>query len=64
MKVWNNVGNFGPVPAAQAALGVQICARMDTPDNHYEPTGYHSKAQGLNGRTIPGGGFFCARKRS
>jgi hypothetical protein len=62
MKVWNNIGNFGPVPESQAELAAQTCSRMDTQDIQFEPTGYHSKAQGLNGRTIPGGGFFCVRK--
>jgi hypothetical protein len=62
LKFWSNIGNFGPVPAAQAELGAQTCSKMDSQDSHFEATGYHAKAQGLNGRTIPGGGFFCVRK--
>jgi hypothetical protein len=61
-KGWSNIGNFGPVPAAQAELAAQTCAKMDGPDAHFEATGYHAKAQGLNGRTLAGGGFFCVRK--
>lgn len=62
MKVWSNVESFGPVPAAQAALGAETCGRMNSMDKKYIATGYHAQAQGLDGKTLPGGGFFCVQK--
>jgi hypothetical protein len=62
LKVWDNVGNFGPVPAAQAKLGADTCASFNTADAQYMATGYHSRAQGLDGKTLPGGGFYCVHK--
>ncbi len=61
-KIWNNIRNFGPVPAALADGGAEICSQLNTQDSQFEATGYHAKAQGLNGRTMAGGGFFCTRK--
>lgn len=62
LKVWDNVGSFGPVPAALAALGAETCAKFNTADSQYVATGYHSKAQGLDGKTLQGGGFYCVHK--
>jgi hypothetical protein len=62
MAVWDNVGSFGPVPAARAALGAQTCAKLDTMDAKFMATGYHSRAQRLDGKTLTEGGFYCVRK--
>jgi hypothetical protein len=62
MKVWENAGSFGPVPTAQAALGADTCAKLNTTNANFVATGYHSRAQGLDGKTLPNGGFYCVRK--
>lgn len=62
MMQWDNVGAFGPVPAARAALGAQVCAKLNTAGRSYVPMGYHARAQGLDGKTLPDGGFFCVTK--
>lgn len=59
---WDNPGNFGPVPAAQATKGAAACGALNTKDLQFIATGYHSKAQDVNGNTIAGGGFYCVRK--
>ena len=61
-KVWDNIGNFGPVPAAKAAMGADTCAKLNSTNANYMAAGYHARAQGLDGKTLPDGGFYCVRK--
>jgi hypothetical protein len=62
MKTWEHISSFGPVPASQAGLGAETCAKLNTMDLKFVANGYHSRAQGLDGRTLPGGGFYCVRQ--
>jgi hypothetical protein len=62
LMMWDNPGYFGPVPAEQMALGKQICSTLDTKDVKHEARGYHAKAQDIEGKTLPKGGFFCVPK--
>ena len=55
-KVWDNIGAFGPVPANLAKTGAQICSSINS---KWVPLGYHSRAQGLDGKAIVGGGYVC-----
>lgn len=61
-KVWDNIGSFGPVPAAKAAMGADTCAKLNSMSANYVATGYHARAVGLDGKTMPEGGFLCTRK--
>ncbi len=61
-RVWDNPGAFGPVPADKAEFAKQACATMSTKDVEIVPLGYHSKAQGYDGKTLPYGGVYCVRK--
>ncbi len=57
--IWDRPEAFGPVPADLVAKGNSICATMNTGDKKYQAVGYHPKAIGIDGRAIPGGGYFC-----
>ena len=61
-KTWDNAGNFGPVPAALAAKGAATCATLNTMDAKFVATGYHSKAQDVDGKPFAGGGYYCVRQ--
>lgn len=61
-KLWNDPSAFGPVPANLAAAGQRVCSSMDTKDMHFQALGYHSKAQGVDGKPFVGGGYYCAQK--
>lgn len=56
---WSNAGAFGPVPAALAHAGDARCAVLDTSKVKYRAIGYHWQALDLNGRPLPGGGYYC-----
>lgn len=56
---WDHGEAFGPVPLQLASLAAVHCAAMDTPETKWEPEGFHAKAQDLEGKTFPGGGYFC-----
>jgi hypothetical protein len=60
--MWDNPKAFGPVPAEQAARGEQSCSSLNTKDMQFKATGYHALAQGVDGKSFVGGGFFCVRK--
>ncbi len=62
VKSWDNVSNFGPVPAALAAKGAATCATLNTQEAKYVATGYHSKAQDVGRKTFEGGGYYCVRQ--
>jgi hypothetical protein len=62
VKSWDNAGNFGPVPTALAAKGAATCASLNTQDSKFTATGYHSKAQDVDGKTFEGGGYYCVRQ--
>lgn len=55
-RVWDNIGAFGPVPANLAKTGAQICSSINS---KWVAIGYHSRAQGLDGKAIAGGGYVC-----
>lgn len=59
MIAWDRGEAFGPVPLQLASLAAVHCAAMDTPETKWEPEGFHAKAQDLDGKTFPGGGYFC-----
>ncbi|QDL54446.1 hypothetical protein [Rhodoferax aquaticus] len=61
-KTWNNGASFGPVPIALESDGDRICSSMNSTDKQYQAVGYHSKAQDLDGSTLPGGGYLCVKK--
>jgi hypothetical protein len=60
-KTWDNATNFGPVPVALAAKGAATCATLNTTNVKYMATGYHSKAQDVDGKPFMGGGYYCVR---
>ncbi|MBF0613261.1 MAG: hypothetical protein G8345_21140 [Magnetococcales bacterium] len=55
--VWDNPGNFGPIPAHLKASGDQVCRSI----NGSRATGYHAKAMNENGLPFPNGGFYCVK---
>ncbi|MBF0610387.1 MAG: hypothetical protein G8345_02015 [Magnetococcales bacterium] len=55
--VWDNPGNFGPVPAHKKAEADQICRSA----GGSRATGYHSKAMDEKGVPYPGGGYYCVK---
>lgn len=59
-NTWDNWSAFGPVPASRAALGAETCAQLNTMAQKFKAIGYHSRAQGLDGKPLPNGGFYCA----
>jgi hypothetical protein len=61
-KTWDVAGNFGPVPGALAAKGAATCATLNTMDAKFVATGYHSKAQDVDGKPFAGGGYYCVRQ--
>lgn len=52
---WQHTERFGPVPKELQAKGNQFCMRA----NFERAIGYHPKALGVQGKVIPGGGFYC-----
>ena len=59
---WDNPTAFGPVPYELAEAGQKICGSLDTTNLKFRASGYHARAQDLNGDLLPGGGYFCVRK--
>jgi hypothetical protein len=59
--IWDNPGNFGPVPAALAAKGAAACATMNKDGVTYVAKGYHTKGQDATGKAFPQGAFYCER---
>jgi hypothetical protein len=58
---WSNPLLFGPVPANLQTTGDVAClrARVDV-----RAVGFHSTAKDLQGKLLPGGGFYCYPKVS
>lgn len=56
---WDNPSAFGPVPSSLRETGESICATINTRWKTYHATGYHSKAQDLDGTTFDRGGYYC-----
>lgn len=56
---WDNPSAFGPVPKGLQTTGDSICATINTRWKTYHATGYHSKAQDLNGVPFERGGYYC-----
>lgn len=56
---WDNPGAFGPVPVELQATGNEVCASLNTRWRTYRATGYHSRAQDIDGNTFPRGAYFC-----
>ncbi len=56
---WDHGEAFGPVPLKLAALAALNCATLDTRENKFQAEGFHAKAQDLDGKTFPGGGYYC-----
>jgi hypothetical protein len=63
--LWDRGAAFGPVPLTLASLAALRCAALDTKDQKWQAEGFHAQAQDLQGKTLPGGGYYCKpRKRS
>lgn len=61
-KTWDNPAAFGQVPDELKAVGQAVCDRLNTKEAQYKATGYHRLAKNLNGKTLPGGGYYCVEK--
>lgn len=62
---WDRGDAFGPVPLRLASLAAINCATLDTKDVKWQPEGFHARALDLDGKPLPGGGYFCKpRNRS
>lgn len=61
-KTWDNAGAFGPVPSELQEAGVKACSSLDKDDRKFEAKGYHAKAENLEGKAYPNGGFYCVPK--
>jgi hypothetical protein len=59
---WNNATLFGPLPAAMSDKAARLCATLDTDDKKWKPLGYHPRAEDLEGKPFPGGGYSCEPK--
>ena len=57
--IWDNPLAFGPVPASVRDAGAQVCGGLNTESVSYVAVGYHPLATGVDGETLPSGGFFC-----
>lgn len=60
--VWDNPASFGPVPANLVSTAASTCATLNSGNAVFQPLGYHSRAQGLNGQALAGGGYYCVRQ--
>jgi hypothetical protein len=47
------------VPAELQATGDAICSSMNTRWRTFRATGYHSRAQDINGETFEKGAYYC-----
>ena len=56
---WDNPAAFGPVPAELQATGDAICSSMNTRWRRFHATGYHSRAQDINGEPFAKGAYYC-----
>ncbi|MDP3520425.1 MAG: hypothetical protein Q8S02_07365 [Hydrogenophaga sp.] len=62
---WDRGEAFGPVPLQLASLAAMHCASLNTQDVKWQVEGFHARAQDFDGKTFPGGGYFCKpRQRS
>ena len=61
--VWENAQSFGPIPARLAEKAERTCTALNSEQRHWRATGYHAKARDVDGKQLPGGGFFCASHR-
>lgn len=59
VKTWDNPGAFGPVPESLAVVAAQVCATLDTDKVKHKALGYHARAQDLEGKPFPTGGYYC-----
>ena len=55
---WDRPGAFGPVPINIQVEGNVICQTLN---KDLIATGYNPEALAPNGKTLPGGGFYCTR---
>ncbi len=55
---WERVSAFGPVPIDIQVRGNVICQTLG---KDIIATGYNPEALDPNGKTLPGGGFYCTR---
>jgi hypothetical protein len=54
---WENISSFGPVPNELKSAGDQSCKSLGA---GLTALGYHPSAKDQTGKSIQGGGFFCA----
>lgn len=59
---WDKPSAFGPVPKNLEAKGNEICGTLNTNNAQYKAIGYHQNAEGLDGKALPAGGYFCVQK--
>ena len=57
---WDRPNAFGPVPSELQATGNEICKNIGSE----KATGYHPKAEDINGKALPAGGYYCVGKSS
>jgi len=57
---WDRPGAFGKVPTTLQSMGDMACISASI---ELEAIAYHPKAMGVDGSLLPGGGFFCFRKK-
>ena len=56
---WDNPGAFGPVPAELQSTANEVGASINTRWRNYRATGYHSRAQDVDGSAFPRGAYYC-----
>lgn len=61
LLAWDRPGAFGRVPAAQQARGDVACMLADI---SLEAIAFHPQALDEKGQALPGGGFYCYRKKT
>jgi hypothetical protein len=58
---WDNSSKFGLIPNELFAEAQELCEKFNENGGiSYKAIGYHPKAQDLEGKSIIGGGYFCA----
>lgn len=61
LLAWDRPGAFGKVPEALQAKGDMACMLASI---ELEAIAYHPQAAGPDGEPLPGGGFYCFRKKT
>jgi hypothetical protein len=57
--IWDNISAFGPIPKEKLQEFKNVC---ETANPKWYAAGYNSKAQNVDGKPFPDGGFICLSK--